>query len=107
MIKRNYSNFLDWLSCAEIYIAHNRYGTFWGHGFLCASDYDYNEELESSIGNLDGEDIEALEAAKTIMINAEWVACDRCPSEAMRMLTEKMYCYWEKMDRAQHPQRWA
>jgi len=85
-----YTSFEDWISGASIYIGYARYGQLGGHGFVVASTYDESEDLREAVENLDGGDIEALDAADKIKRMDCWYANDPDPAVAMQRLMGQM-----------------
>ena len=86
-----YTEFYDWLGGAEIYIGYARYAQFGEWGFVVASAYDEDEQLEEYVKNLSGGDCEALDAADEIKKNPKYkYAFDRSPSKAMQKLEHIM-----------------
>ena len=90
--------FLEWLAGADIYTGYCRYGQINGHGFLCASSYDENEDLETAVDNLDGGDLEALDAGKYIEDSDYWYSSNKCPSKAMADLVRQMRNYYYELN---------
>ena len=90
-------DFLDWLECAAIHINYCRYGQLGGHGFACISAYDWTEELEELVADLDGGDLEALDAAEKIESMRCWIGKDRDPAKAMQNLLDKMRAHYFSM----------
>lgn len=90
---RTEEEFIEWLQGGSIYIGHDRYGKF-GHGFLCASLYEENDELEEAVSMLDAGDFDAANAAEQIEAQVAWCVCHKDPAEAMRQLVEKMRIYY-------------
>jgi len=96
MSSRTEDDFIEWLGGASFYTCYARYGQLGGHGFVVASDYDYNEWLEKEVFNLNGGDIEALEAADLIQELDCWYVNDPNPATAMTLIVDKMRKYYFK-----------
>lgn len=96
MPKRTEADFLDWFSGADIYVGYARYGQLGGHGWVCVSNYDGSDELAVLVDNLDGGDIEALDAAKAIRSRfpGAWLGNSPDPAEAMRKMLDLARRYY-------------
>lgn len=88
--KSGYASFEDWVSGASIYIGYARYGQLGGHGFVVASRYDDSGELRAAVDDLDGGDIEALQAAEKIAAMDCLYANHPDPAVAMQLLMAKL-----------------
>ena len=91
---RTEAEFFEWLSGAEISINYCRYGQLGGHGFLCATSYDDGGETAALVDELDGGDIDALEAAEKLEKNGCWYGNDIDPSKAMEKMLEQIRQYY-------------
>jgi hypothetical protein len=94
MSQRTENDFIDWLSCASIYIGYARYGQLGGHGFVCVGDYDGSDEIATKVDDLNGGDIEALDAGDWLARRNVWIGNDPDPSKAMAMMVEQARRYY-------------
>lgn len=96
MGERTEADFLNWLGGSYFYVGYARYGQMpGGHGFVCATAYDQDEQLAAYVADLDGGDNEAIDAAERIRAREGiWWANDRDPSKAMHKLVGQLRQYY-------------
>jgi hypothetical protein len=87
---RTEADFIEWLSGASIYVGYARYGQLGGHGFVCVGTYDWSDDIARWTDDLNGGDIEALDAADRLASqDGVWLGNDPDPSRAMAKMMER------------------
>lgn len=86
-----------WNNGFEIHVVYNRYGYYYGHGWLCVIDEIIDNDI---FENVCGGDIESIDAVEEIRRNemesprSVFVALADCPIQAVKKCSEKYKKVW-------------
>ncbi len=96
-------DFLEWFENASIYVGFDRHASFGGWGYVVAAIHHENAQLQQYVHDLDGDDIEALEASEEIKrMPGVWIGHDKDPVEAMqRMVSRAMEAHFYELNHTQ------
>jgi len=99
--------FSEWIQGARFYLNWDRYANFCRWGFVAASSYGDDPKLEEAIEELDAGDPEMITAMEWLRDNRDkyWTGYGETPSEAFKMLENKMMAYHAELSERQDQER--